>query len=137
MAQHACSLHASASFRPPTRAHLTESKGDKRRAQHDVPHMARRFTDLMLRTTCIAHARPAPTWKGRIFCFSASQPTASPSNTHEVVPGASRPGRRARMSGYLLVMFSEFLCAASDRGGHMCDHHIWQRGGIVASGREG
>ena len=49
------------------------------------------------------------TWNGRIFFASLSHATASPSSTREVVCGVSRAGRRAAMSGYLDVMFSEFL----------------------------
>ncbi len=55
-------------------------------------------------------------WKGRIFLATGSQATASPSSTSDCTSGASSPGMRALMSGYLDVMFSELL-----RGGQCGD----------------
>ena len=49
------------------------------------------------------------TWKGMICCFSLSQATASVSITQDVMPSLITLGMRLMMSGYLVVLFSEFL----------------------------
>ena len=46
------------------------------------------------------------TWKGRIFPVSLSNATASQSSTTDLVPGLTRPGTDAAMSGYFTVLFS-------------------------------